>query len=51
MNAAHFFELCIDHRLSENDFEFAEDGTTPMKMRVLLYLSSKTYIKSARKST
>ncbi len=35
MNAAHFFELCIDHRLSENDFEFAEDGTTPMKMRVL----------------
>lgn len=35
MNAAHFFELCIDHRLSENDFEFADDGTTPMKMHVL----------------
>lgn len=35
ITAAHFFELCIDRRLSENDFEFAEDGTTPLKMKVL----------------
>lgn len=35
ISAAHFFELCIDRRLSENDFEFAEDGTTPLKMKVL----------------
>ena len=35
ITAAHFFELCIDRRLSENDFEFAENGTTPLKMKVL----------------
>lgn len=31
----HFFSLCLDRRLSENDFEFAEDGTTQMKLEVL----------------
>ena len=27
--------MCCDKRLSESDFEFAADGTTEMKMRVL----------------
>lgn len=35
INPSHFLELCLDRRLSEDDFSFAEDGTTPMKMRVL----------------
>lgn len=35
MSAAHFFDLCIGKRLSESDFEFAEDGTTPLKMKIL----------------
>ncbi len=34
INAAHFFKLCLDRRLTEDDFDFAEDGTTPMKMHV-----------------
>lgn len=41
ISPAHFFELCIDHRLTENDFEFAKDGTTPLKMRVLPQLVTK----------
>lgn len=32
---SHFFELCMDKRLREEDFEFAEDGTTPLKLTVL----------------
>lgn len=35
MSAAHFFELCIGKRLTESDFEFATDGTTPLKMKIL----------------
>jgi hypothetical protein len=35
IQAQHFFDLCIDQRLSEEDFEFSEDGTTPLKMKVL----------------
>lgn len=35
ITARHFFSLCYDKRLTENDFEFADDGTTEMKMRVL----------------
>lgn len=35
IDAAHFLELCLDRRLTEDDFDFAEDGTTPLKMRVL----------------
>lgn len=35
IDALRFFDLCINKRLSENDFEFAEDGTTPLKMNVL----------------
>lgn len=35
MNAAHFFDLCISKRLTKDDFEFASDGTTPLKMKIL----------------
>lgn len=41
IHALHFFELCIDQRLAEDDFEFADDGTTPLKMRVLPNLVKK----------
>ena len=36
ISANNFFSMCCDKRLSESDFEFAADGTTEMKMRVLL---------------
>ena len=35
ISANNFFSMCCDKRLSESDFEFAADGTTEMKMRVL----------------
>ena len=35
INAAHFFDLCISKRLIEDYFEFASDGTTPLKMKIL----------------
>ena len=41
LNALHFYEMCIDHRLSTDDFSFAEDGTTIWKMEVLPRLISK----------
>lgn len=34
INAAHFFDLCISKRLIEDYFEFASDGTTPLKMEI-----------------
>lgn len=37
----HFFEMCLDRRLTENDFEFSDDGTTPLKMMVLPKLVKK----------
>ena len=36
-----FFHRCIEQRLSENDFDFAEDGTTPLKLEVLPVLIRK----------
>lgn len=41
IHANHFFNLCYDRRLREQDFELASDGTTEMKMRVLPALMSK----------
>ena len=41
LSALHFYEMCIDHRLSTDDFSFAEDGTTVWKMEVLPRLISK----------
>ena len=40
-HAQHFYEMCIDRRLSTDDFGFAEDGTTIWKMEVLPRLISK----------
>lgn len=41
IDASHFFDLCITRRLSEKSFEFAEDGTTPLKLSVLPKLVTK----------
>ena len=41
LSAQHFYEMCIDRRLSTDDFSFAEDGTTIWKMEVLPRLISK----------
>lgn len=38
ISATDFFERCIDHRLSVNDFEFAKDGTTELKLDVLPFV-------------
>lgn len=35
ISPAHFFQLCLDRRLSESDFQFAENGTTEWKLGVL----------------
>lgn len=35
ISANNFFDRCCDRRLAEDDFDFASDGTTEMKMRVL----------------
>ena len=35
INAAQFFNLCINKRLSLEHFDFATDGTTELKIRVL----------------
>lgn len=32
---SHFFQLCLDRRLKESDFEFAKNGTTEWKLEVL----------------
>ena len=36
--ANHFFNLCIDKRLTVDDFDFAENGTSPLKLQVLPFL-------------
>lgn len=38
MTSVQFYQKCLDHRLSENDFEFAEDGTTSLKLAVLPHI-------------
>jgi hypothetical protein len=32
---SHFFQLCLDRRLKESDFEFAENGTADWKLEVM----------------
>ena len=41
LGANQFFQNCIENRLSVNDFEFAKDGTTQMKLDVLPLVISK----------
>lgn len=36
-----FYEKCLSHKLSPDDFEFAEDGTTILKLEVLPKLMDK----------
>ena len=33
--SAVFFDMCVNHRLSERDFSFKSDGTTNLKMQIL----------------
>lgn len=39
--ANRFFELCIDGKLSPDDFEFDKRGTTDLKLAILPYLINK----------
>ena len=41
ISSGDFFQRCIDKRLSENDFDFATDGTTSLKLDVLPQLVSR----------
>ena len=41
ISAIPFYEKCLDHKLSPDDFEFAEDGTTTLKLEVLSGLITK----------
>lgn len=34
-SAIHFYEKCLDNRLTENDFCFAKDGSTGQKLDIL----------------
>lgn len=34
-SAIHFYEKCLANRLTENDFDFAKDGSTAQKLDVL----------------
>lgn len=35
ISAADFYSRCLNHKLSPRDFEFADDGTTDLKLNVL----------------
>jgi hypothetical protein len=34
-SAIHFYEKCLDNRLTESDFSFAKDGSTAQKLDIL----------------
>ena len=34
-SAIHFYQKCLDKRLTENDFTFAKDGSTGQKLDIL----------------
>ena len=34
-SAIHFYQKCLDKRLTENDFSFAKDGSTGQKLDIL----------------
>lgn len=38
MGASYFYRKCLDKRLSPNDFLFKEDGTTEIKLAILLQM-------------
>ena len=35
LSALEFYHKCLDRRLKVSEFEFADDGTTPLKLRIL----------------
>lgn len=41
ISALDFYEKCLNHKLSESDFEFADDGTSELKLDILPSLLTK----------
>ena len=41
ITAIPFYEKCLEHKISPDDFEFAEDGTTMLKLDILPSLITK----------
>ena len=41
ISAKKFYDMCLNHQLSPSDFDFAEDGTTQLKLEILPRLISK----------
>lgn len=41
ITATDFYRRCIEHRLSDDDFEFSADGTTQLKLEILPHLMVK----------
>ena len=41
LTAQQFYERCLAHRLSPNDFEFSEDGTSELKLDILPHVICK----------
>ena len=41
ISARKFYDMCLNHKLSPSDFEFAKDGTTQLKLEILPSLISK----------
>lgn len=42
VSAKEFYNKCLNHILAEEDFDFADDHTTEMKLEVLPYVMSET---------
>ncbi|MCD7744542.1 MAG: PBECR4 domain-containing protein [Lachnospiraceae bacterium] len=41
LTADMFYDLCLNHKLSPDDFEFSDKGTTPLKLEVLPMIMNK----------
>lgn len=41
ISARDFYEKCLSHHLTVDDFDFAKDGTTPLKLAVLSHVICK----------
>ncbi len=42
LSATEFFHKCLEHKLRSQEFDFATDGTTPLKLEVLPYVINKS---------
>lgn len=41
LSAVVFYDRCISHKLSPDDFEFSDQGTTPLKLDALSFVIKK----------